>query len=246
MRKKLAVYFTFPFPDYVTIKSFLDSVSSDLVDYVELGIPVKNPYYDGPKIRTTHGLSMQHFKIDDMQKEIEELKNKDVKTYALTYLNSMEKDQESGIRNLKNSGFEGAIFPDLLIDYYDTKEETLRIMEHEKLSLIPFFTSSTPDSVVKSMLEITSSWVYHGLQPSTGVTVPVDTMKTGARIRRISGSREIIFGFGISSADDARKVMESGADGIAIGSMFIDYLKRRDLEGFKKVIGEMRGVMDEF
>ena len=104
MRKKLSVYFTFPFPDYVTIKPFLDSVSSDLVDYVELGIPVKNPYYDGPKIRTTHGSSMQHFKIDDMQKEIEELKNKGVKTYALTYLNSIEKDQELGIRNLKDSG----------------------------------------------------------------------------------------------------------------------------------------------
>ena len=63
MRKKLAVYFTFPFPDYATIRPFLASINSELVDYVELGIPVKNPYYDGPKIRTTHGSSIEHFKL---------------------------------------------------------------------------------------------------------------------------------------------------------------------------------------
>lgn len=246
MRKKLAVYFTFPFPDYDTIKPFLDSMNSEFVDYVELGIPVSNPYYDGPKIRTTHGSSIKHFKIEEMHKEIRELKNKGIKPYALTYLNSMEKDPESGIKNLKDSGFEGVIFPDLLIDYYDTKEDTIRTLNQENLSLIPFFTSSTPDSVVEAMLEKTKSWVYHGLQPSTGVNVPVDTMKTGERIRKISGSREIIFGFGISNADDARMVMESGADGIAIGSMFIDYLNRKDLEGFKKIIEEIRGVMNEF
>ena len=246
MRKKLAVYFTFPFPDYATIRQFLASINSELVDYVELGIPVKNPYYDGPKIRTTHGSSIEHFKPDEMRNEIKELQNKGLKTYTLTYLNSIEKDQETGIKNLKDSGFEGVIFPDLLIDYYDTREDTLRIMDQENLSLIPFFTSSTPDGVVHEMLERTSSWVYHGIQPSTGVNVPVDTEKTGERIRRISGSREIIFGFGISNTEDARRVMESGADGIAIGSMFIDYLKRGDVEGFKKVLKELRGVMDEF
>ncbi len=246
MRKKLAVYFTFPFPDYPTIKPFLDSINSEIVDYVELGIPVSKPYYDGPKIRTTHGSSMQHYKPEEMRKEIKELKNKGIKPFALTYLNSIEKDVESGVKNLKDSGFDGVIFPDLLIDYYDTKDSTIEIMNREGLSLIPFFTSSTPDMVVETMLKETKSWVYHGLQPSTGVNVPVDTAKTGERIRKISGSREIIFGFGISNADDARMVIESGADGIAIGSMFIDYLKRRDLEGFKKVLEEIRGVLNEF
>ena len=246
MSGKLAVYFTFPYPDSKVIGSFLDSMGSESVDYVELGIPVMHPYYDGPKIKMTHESASKSFNPDELRTAVKNINDRGMETYALTYMNSFENDVEGGIEKIKEYGFKGVILPDLLIDYFDESNSTVDAVRKAGLHLIPFFTSSTPDSVVRKILKKTDSWIYHGIQPSTGITVPVDISRTGARIREFSGRREVIFGFGISNPGDIRKVMESGADGVAIGSMFIDYLKKGDLEGFKNMVSEIRGVLDEY
>ncbi|MHB8372448.1 MAG: tryptophan synthase subunit alpha [Thermoplasmataceae archaeon] len=246
MRKKLALYFTFPYPNFKTLKPFIDSIRNEVVDYVELGIPVARPYYDGPMIRKTHETALREFKSDDLKNTILGIKDSGIKSYALTYTNSFENNPNSAFEDLRIAGFDGVILPDLLIDYFDDRNKILGSLKNYGISFIPFFTSSTPDIIVKELLKSTSSWIYHGIQPSTGINVPVDISRTGIRIKEISGNRELIFGFGINNPAQIRDVVKSGADGIAIGSMLIDFIQKNDVDGFLRLIKEIRGVLDEF
>ncbi|EQD70174.1 tryptophan synthase alpha chain, partial [mine drainage metagenome] len=173
MRKKLALYFTFPYPNLKILKPFIDSIGNEDIDYVELGIPVARPYYDGPKIRNTHQAALKEFKSDDLKNTILGLKDSGIKSYALTYTNSFENNPNSAFEDLRLAGFDGVILPDLLIDYFDDRNKLLDSLKNYEISFIPFFTSSTPDIIIKEFLKRTSSWIYHGIQPSTGINVPV-------------------------------------------------------------------------
>ncbi|WP_075056337.1 hypothetical protein [Thermogymnomonas acidicola] len=73
-------------------------------------------------------------------------------------------------------------------------------------------------------------------------------MTRGAVVERmlslLRGGREVNFGFGLRSLEDVRKLV-SGRDvgGVAIGTALIPYVREGDLEGFRKFVTELRGVL---
>ena len=64
--------------------------------------------------------------------------------------------------------------------------------------------------------------------------MPFDLEEVSKRILDLLPGREINFGFGIRTTAQIREVLDLGSSGVAIGSLLVEYLKNRDLEGFRK------------
>ncbi|EQB68210.1 tryptophan synthase subunit alpha [Cuniculiplasma divulgatum] len=229
---KLALYFTFPYPDRETFQKFFDRSLKHRYDYLELGIPTDHPYYDGPVIRKTHSRAKANYSEDMLRKTVETATSKGIKVYTLVYYNHFIGKEREFLGNLKSMGFSGAIIPDLLTDYFPERNSLIEKMDYSGLSLIPFFTSSTPDMVIRDIASRTNDWIYHGLQPSTGIRVPVSIDLMVKRIKELCPGRELIFGFGINSLEEISELGKSGADGIAVGSSLVPFMETGDMAGF--------------
>lgn len=233
IRLKLTLYFTLGYPDRDVFDLFLKEALKTKVEYVEVGIPTKHPDYDGPLIRKTHRAAMKHYSTDFLASAVQSIVAERKKAYALVYYNHFHGDEQAFIKTMKEAGFSGMIVPDLLTEYFDERITLARKMESSGLHLIPFVNSSTPDAIIEEISGVTGDWIYHGLQPSTGIRVPVDLEKMTERIESLCPGREIIYGFGINSKQTIRELRNLGAGGIAVGSSFIPALERCDLGEFR-------------
>ena len=233
---KLALYFTFPYPDRETFRKFFDETLKFNFEYLELGIPTDHPYYDGPVIRKTHGKAKENYSEDMLEEIVKEANSRNIRVYTLVYYNHFVGREGEFLGKLKSMGFCGAIVPDLLTDYFSERNQLISEMDKFGMALIPFFTSSTPDSVIRDIAGKTNGWIYHGLQPSTGIKVPVSTDLIVSRIKELCPGREVIFGFGINSKDEIIDLKKSGADGIAIGSTLVPCMESMDLDCFRSKI----------
>lgn len=244
MRNNLILYFTLGFPDQDTLELFSEQISPNQVDYVEFGFPSVNPVYDGPKIRVTHRSAFESYAPERGEKLFSDLTKKGIRLYSLTYYRDIENDSGTFFSYLKEQGFSGIIVPDMLVDYFDQANRVISEIHDAGLELIPFFNPATPDRVIMEISRMTSSWIYYGLQPSTGINVPFDTGEVAERIRSLLPDREINFGFGIRNNDQVRELINYGANGVAIGTALVDMLSAGDKEGFSGYLKDLRGVLD--
>lgn len=229
---KLTLYFTLGYPDRGTFEKFLEEALETGVEYVEVGIPTEHPYYDGPLIRKTHRDAMKIYSDEFLFSTIKTITERGKKAYALVYYSHFHGREASFTGTMKEAGFSGIIVPDLLTEYFDERLKLAETIENSGLHLIPFVNSSTPDSVIEEISTVTGDWIYHGLQPSTGIRVPVDLERMIRRIESLCPEREIIYGFGISSKETIAELRDLRAGGIAVGSSLISSLDHGDHEAF--------------
>ncbi len=239
----LILYFTVGYPDRVTFSDFVSSISGELVDYVEFGFPSSDPKYDGPVIRKTHSKS-DYKGESDYADLFMDLHRKGIKLYSLAYVTDIIANFGNRIEFLRNNGFSGILMPDLLIDYFGDRNRLILAALNGGLEVIPFFNPSTPDRVIREVSSIANSWIYYGIQPSTGIVMPMDMEEVVSRIRSILPDREVNFGFGIRSTDQAAEIIRSGGDGIAIGSALVPMLENGDLKGFSEYVQNLRRIID--
>ncbi len=239
--KPLILYFTADYPSNEILKNFLEEIDPDVVKYVEIGVPETNPLYDGPTIKSTHSTALKNFHPDHLKEFAGILGKKGIRIFALSYYDQIERGGLDFVRSLKENGFSGIIVPDLLTDYSEESEHLIPEIE-EIFSFIPFFNPATPDGVIHEIAPKTSSWIYYGLQPSTGIDIPFDLEEVSKRILEIVPDREINFGFGIRTIQQVSEIMRLGSNGVAIGSLLVKYLMDNDLEGFRNFQNSVKEV----
>ncbi len=237
--RPLILYFTANYPDKETVCKFLEEIDPEIVKYVEIGIPTENPLYDGPSVKATHSVARAQYNRKDLSEIADLVNGRGMETDILAYSEVFIKEGEDYPQYLKDSGISGAIVPDLLTDYFDRKDEVIESLQ-EKINYIPFFNPATPDSIIEEITSKTSSWIYYGLQPSTGINVPYDPLEVSSRIFSLVKGREINFGFGVRSVGDVKDIISLGSSGVAIGSMLVPMLKNRDLAAFRKFQSELK------
>ncbi len=233
MTRKTIFYFTSSYPDHRRLLDFMKGVDGNVVKYVEIGLPSRNPLYDGPHIRKTHSDALRNFHFSHLEEYGSILASKGIAPYLLSYYGDFAERGEKLLDDLADAGFAGLLIPDLLIDHADVAEHTIAAVQ-KKLEFIPFFNPATPDTVVSKISGMTKSWIYYGLQPSTGIEIPYDLEEVSARIRGLLPRREVNFGFGIRNLDQVKEILSLGSDGVAIGTMIIPMLVGHDLEAFLK------------
>lgn len=233
MKAPAIFYFTSAYPSHEKLKEFLQSTDPNLVKYVELGLPSDDPRYDGPVIRGTHSLARLNFRDQQLKEYAEILMRNGIGPYLLSYYRDFISRGEEFLTFLKDSGFRGILIPDLLVDYANSAQEIIRKIQDE-IEFIPFFNPATPDSVIFKISSLTSSWIYYGLQPSTGIEIPYDLQEVSSRILNLLPEREVNFGFGIRSTDQATEIMNLGSSGVAIGTLIVPMIRDGNLKDYGK------------
>ncbi|MGC8515259.1 MAG: tryptophan synthase subunit alpha [Thermoplasmata archaeon] len=243
MKSRLLIYLTLGFPDNEFVEDFVQSVPDGIIDGFELGLPSSDPRYDGPKIRSTHG-EKNHFNLDQMDRILRICSDREINVNVLSYYSDFEDGGSTNLRMLSGLPVHEMIVPDLLIDYAEVADTFISKLKASGISFIPFFNAATPDRVIEKYVNKTDSWIYYGLQPSTGINVPVNIPDVVERAKSVIRGRNIIFGFGIRNGGDAMEIIRAGGHGIAIGSAIVDDLARHDKRAAILKILEYREAID--
>ena len=243
MRKNLFIYLTLGYPDNDILASFISQMEKGIVDGIEFGLPSRDPRYDGPKIRLTHKrIDLPEFSgFSEIFEKSDNICNRKI---ALSYYSDLSRDLDGYISFMKTYGITEVIVPDMLIDFPSSIDQTVKKLADSGISFIPFFNAATPDSVIRRVLSITKSWIYYGLQPSTGINMPFNVDSVAARAMEVCAGRSVIFGFGIRNRSDILAILKHGGDGVAIGSALIDDISSHNFTAAYQKIKEFREALD--
>ncbi len=229
--KNLVAYITSGYPE----KSFSIDLGLGLgengVDTLELGVPFSDPVADGPLIeKANHKALSLGFKFEHLR-EISRAVAPKVDTLWMGYFNSFyQQDFYKLIPEAKELGVNGLIIPDL------PHEESLRykdLFEKNGLANISFVAPTDSDERIKEVALNAQKFIYMVAYAGiTGSGASEDLMPSIDSIKKYTKT-PVYVGFGVNAKTAKEKV--KGADGVIVGSAFIEILLRDDLNYSQKI-----------
>ena len=223
-------YLTAGFP---TKESFMSHATTLLEhgDILEVGLPYSDPLGDGPTIQKSSEAALeQGMTTQDSFDYIRELrKNSDKAIVMMTYYNPIycHKDGEEGfLKELKESGGDGIILPDLPPDQGETLIEAARALDLDTIFLV---APTSTDERLKLVTDACRGFIY--AVSVTGVTGARDAQAADvpslvSRTKTVS-DLPVAVGFGVKNAATAAPVA-AVADGVVVGSALISKLAGGD------------------
>jgi tryptophan synthase alpha chain len=200
------------------------------VDILELGIPFSDPIADGPTIQAA---SVRALEAGTTPKVVlgmaGEIKRKHgVPVVLLTYFNPVFRmGLENFFRLAGNCGVDGVVVPDLPVEEADGYREAARACGVDTIFLA---APSTTNERLQKIVACTSGFLY--LVSHFGVTGAREALEdsTVQLIKRVlpytAGRVPLAVGFGVSKPEHARCIIQSGADGVIVGSAFVNIIHK--------------------
>ncbi|MCY3413981.1 MAG: tryptophan synthase subunit alpha [Candidatus Heimdallarchaeota archaeon] len=215
-RKILSAYVMLGYPTLDKSIKLIEQIDQ-YVDIIEIGIPFSDPIADGEIIQHASKIALANgITIDKAWEVIKKLNIKeDVGLVLMTYANILLNVE------IPVDIVDSFIIPDLPID-----EEFSHHM--------PYTSIISPNSSEKRIsmnVKNTNGFVYLVSNLSTtGGQFIVDKRNINIinKIRLIDRMKPILIGFGISNTSDIESVLNTGADGIIIGSEIISKLDKNE------------------
>lgn len=229
-----------PKPEYTL--DIVEALINGGTDIIELGIPFSDPIADGPTIQsaTVRALKANTTPrtVLNIAKEIKADHNTPV--IILTYYNPIHRmGLENFFRLAGNCKVDGLIVPDLPIEEAHDYKKTA---EAYSIDTIFLAAPSTSQERLKKIIDYTSGFLY--LVSIFGVTGARELVQD-LTIRLIqktlpitTGRIPIAVGFGISKPEHIRRVMLQGADGVIVGSRFVQIIEK-NLGGISRLLEEI-------
>ncbi len=207
-----------------------DALIDGGVDILELGLPFSDPIADGPTIQAASVRSLAAgttpVKVLEIAKEIRQRRN--VPIVIMTYFNPVFR---MGLENFfalaKKSLVDGVIVPDLPVE---EASEYVKIARKSDIDTIFLAAPSTSNERLTKIVECSSGFLY--LVSHFGVTGAQSTVEdsTIQLVKRVlpftSGKIPLAVGFGISKPEHVKRIIASGADGVIVGSAFINIISQ--------------------
>jgi len=229
--KKLVAYITSGFPE----KSFTIDLALALgesgVDTLELGVPFSDPVADGPLIEKANHKALElGFKFQHLL-EISKIVAPKVDTLWMGYFNSFyQQDMNKLLPFAKQLGINGLIIPDV------PHEEALlykELFNTNQLANISFVAPTDSDERIAQVVKDAKKFIY--MVAYTGITgsgVAENLQPFLASIKKHTQT-PVYVGFGVNEKTAKSKVI--GADGVIVGSAFIDILLQDSINSTKKI-----------
>ena len=225
-------------PDAESTKEYVRALVRGGTDVVELGLPFSEPIAEGPTIQQAIRRALDAGMTPDRYFDlVAELRDEvDVPLVCMTDYNLIyqysgdgqedvgDGDEQEGpepfVAAAAEAGISGLIVPDLPVDESDPLKEAC---EAHGLDLIFIVAPTTTDERLDRMLSRASGFVYvQGRLGTTGARSDVSDDTHGSLDRLAETDLPKAVGFGISERDHAREIVAGGADGIIVGSAFVD------------------------
>ncbi len=242
--KLLVTYMTLGFPDPPSFAAFIEGADQLGTDIFELGYPPSFAKYDGPTIRKSYA-SAKAIGADFpmLIKKAREITHK--KIIVLSYLEGLQDHLDSFLETVASAGADGVLFPDLLVDFSETYSNYVKKVLNKGLAPVVFVSPFMPDRLIAEVSRISEPFLYLGVRPTTGIPTPVDVSVLVNRVRDLSAN-DIVVGFGLRNDHDVREAIIAGANGIAVGTAYVEAAEKQGVQAALKVVTRMRSILDEF
>ncbi len=243
-RPGFSVYLTVGWPSREEFAGLVGALSP-CSDFFEFGLPTPRPMYDGPTIRSTHAEALRG--VHGWRDALRLLRGVGVEKpfVIMAYLS----DHLGHIRELHEEaaavGAKCILYPDLPFEHPD--KLWLYVDESERVGMRPcFFASSRfPHSWLVRYAALRPLFVYLGLQPATGVKLPIAVEKNVRLAKRLIGDTYLLAGFAIRDPETAKRLVEVGADGIVVGSAIVKAYREAGAEAAKGLACSIHAAVHE-
>ncbi|MDO8454270.1 MAG: tryptophan synthase subunit alpha [Sulfurimonas sp.] len=231
--KKLVAYITSGYPEKSFSIDLALALSESGVDTLELGVPFSDPVADGPLIEKANHKALElGFKFSHLL-EISKSVAPKVDTLWMGYFNSFyQQNLDKLIPHAKELGVSGLIIPDL------PHEEALAyksLFNSNNVANISFVAPTDSEERIKEIVSESQKFIY--MVAYTGITgsgVSEDLQPFLSSIKKYTYT-PVYVGFGVNQKTAKEKI--KGADGVIVGSAFIEILLN-DSINYKQKIDE--------
>lgn len=228
-QKALISYIMVGYPNNNTTIQAVRGLVKGGIDIIELGFPFSDPLADGPVIQNASTISLGKgtniSKFFNVVKKIR--KETDVPLVLMTYTNILyHKGYAQFIKDAKKAGIDGFILPDMSIE---ESKEYLKAAKN-KADTIFLISPNTTKSRIKKIANATSGFLYLvAVYGTTGVKTGIKNYTLQA-IREVkkqtNGKIPVGVGFGVSTPEDVKKYIKSGADAVIVGSAYLKLIEK--------------------
>jgi tryptophan synthase alpha chain len=207
-------------------------------DLIELGVPFSDPLADGPVIHTAGTEALRNgVQLHDVL-GVARAVSSHVPVVLMVYANPvLKRGVERFADEAAQAGAAGLIVPDLPYDEAGTLRDACDAAE---IALVPLVAPTTTAERVAEIGRDARGFVYTvSLAGTTGERgeLPAVLEATVARVRN-SAAVPVAVGFGISTADQARRVA-AVADGVIVGSRIVRAAGEGGAEAVRTVVREL-------
>jgi len=229
--KKLVAYITSRYPEQSFSIDLALALGVNGVDTLELGVPFSDPVADGPLIEKANHKALElGFKFEHLLEITKEVAPK-VDTLWMGYFNSFyQQNMDQLLPLAKELGLNGLIIPDL------PHEEALsykNLFDANNIANISFVAPTDGDARIKEVVSDAKKFIY--MVAYTGITgsgKAEDLQPFLSNIKKHTNT-PVYVGFGVNEKTAKDKV--KGADGVIVGSAFINILLKEKLSYTQKI-----------
>ena len=225
--KKLVTFTTGGDPDLDTSLKILNTIISNNIDIIEIGMPFSDPMADGPTIQESSLRSIANgTKINDIFNLVMKVRkhNKEIPIILMGYYNSIF---NFGIDNFTSRCTEVGIDGLIIVDLQPEEDSELYKKTKEKnIDLIRLVTPTTDEKRLKTILDNASGFLYY--VTITGITgqnsANIEYLRKSIKIIKSYTKLPIVAGFGIKNRKDVEEI-SSFTDGVVVGSSIVNIIK---------------------
>jgi tryptophan synthase alpha chain len=239
-QKALIAYIMAGFPNEKGTISAVRGLVKGGADIIELGMPFSDPLADGPTIQNAGFRALQKgMNFDKFLSLVKKIrKETDIPLVLMTYTNILYKHgYDKFISTVKSAGIDGLILPDMSIN---ESSDFLKAVKKHQIDAIFLISPNTSPDRIKKISSVSSGFLY--LVSVFGTTggqqqfqeYTSHAIKSAKKI--LAGKIPLGVGFGINNPDQARFIIESGADAIIVGSAFLKLIENSPAEKIQSKI----------
>ncbi len=229
--KKLVAYITSGYPEKSFTIDLALALGENGVDTLEFGVPFSDPVADGPLIEKANHKALElGFKFTDLL-DISQIVAPKVDTLWMGYFNSFyQQNMNLLLPKAKELAVNGLIIPDLPHEEAQLYSELFR---ENQMANISFVAPTDSEERIKEVVIDAQKFIY--MVAYTGITgsgTAEDLQPFLASIQKYTQT-PVFVGFGVNKKTAKEKVI--GADGVIVGSAFIDILLKEDISYTQKI-----------
>ncbi|OSY87265.1 tryptophan synthase alpha chain [Tenacibaculum holothuriorum] len=241
----LSIFFTAGFPKLEDTTTIISELSSNGVDFIEVGLPYSDPLADGPTIQYSSSVALRNgMNLDVVFEQLASIKETNKTPLVLMgYLNQIIKYGEDAFcQKVKDCGIDTVIIPDLPMVEYETHYQQL--FEKYGITNVFLITPHTSDERIRKIDNLTDAFIYVVASASiTGAKGEISQQQIDYfnRIKGMNLQSKLIVGFGISDYKTFATACEY-MNGAIMGSAFIMELDKNSVEGVGDFLSSIFGA----
>jgi tryptophan synthase alpha chain len=228
-KKAFVAYIMASDPNSDLTAELLNKLPDNGVDLIELGIPFSDPMAEGPTIQKAAERALKNnCNLETCFTLVHNFRatNNSTPIILMGYFNPIfVYGCENFCKKAKESGVDGVIIVDLPPE---EEQEFTKFSSPYHIDLIRLTTPTTNLDRATKILKNASGFVYYvSVAGVTGVKQALsEQVKSSISMLKSATKLPICVGFGIKNAETAIEMSKTGADGIVIGSAFINIIEK--------------------